>query len=149
MFRRTNDAIVIEVTGHEAVFLGQIPSLLDSVGAVQGDRGYSVLHRPLCLDDRNVDDELRDLVSQELDAQRLTDRTVLERCIREGSSMTLDEGHGVLRSLNDARLVLAARAGVFEDGRAWEDRIDEDPALAAVAWLGYVQTELLRALSER
>jgi hypothetical protein len=149
MFQRTDDAIVIDVTDQEAVFLGQIPSLLDSVGVEQGDRGYSVLHRPLCLDDPGIDAELRALVSQEMEAQRLADRSVLERCLRERSAMTLDEAHGFLRSLNEARLVLAARAGAFEDGPAWEDRIDGNPALAAVAWLGYVQTELLQALSRR
>lgn len=148
MFRRIDDTIVIEGTAQEEAFLRQIPGLLDSVETDQEDPGYSVLHRPLCLDDPDVDGELRALVSPELDAQRRTDRSVLDRCLRERSAMSLDQAHGVLRSLNEARLVLAARAGAFEDGAAWEHRIDEDPALAAVAWLGYVQTDLLRALAD-
>jgi hypothetical protein len=61
--------------------------------------------------------------------------------------MTFDEAHAFLRSLNAARLVLAARAGAFEQGAAWEERIDQDPTLAAVAWLGYVQGELIRAMT--
>jgi len=147
VFRRLDDGIVIEVTDQEAGFLSQIPSLLDSVGHEHGDPGYSVLHRPLCISDANVDEELRALVSQELESQRHTDRSVLERCLRERSVMTRDEAHGFLRSLNEARLVLAARAGAFEEGPAWENRIDEDPSLAVVAWLGYVQSELLSVLN--
>jgi len=149
MFRRKDDAIVMETTHREAALLSQISLLLDSVGAEQGDKGYSVLHRPLCLDDAKVDTELQALVSQEVEDQRAVDRSVLERCSQRRSAMTLDEAHGLLRSLNDARLVLAARAGAFEEGPAWEDRIDQDPTLAAVAWLGYVQSELVQVLSER
>jgi hypothetical protein len=149
MFRWMDDSLFVEVADQEAAFLGQIPSLLDSVGTEPRDPGYSVLHRPLCLDDGSVDDELWSLVSEDLETQRLADRSVLERFLVERSGMTLDEAHGLLRSLNDARLVLAARAGAFEDGSAWEDRIDESPALAAVAWLGYVQMELLQALADR
>jgi hypothetical protein len=147
MFQRLDDVIVMEVNDQEAAFLGQIPSLLDSVGMVPGDRGYEVLHRPLCLDDEDMDAELRALVSPEMDAQRLADRESLTRCLRDRSGMTLDEAHGFLRSLNEARLVLAAREGAFDDGPTWEDRIEGTPGLAAVAWLGYVQGELIRALT--
>lgn len=146
MFRRTDDAIIIEVTGQEADFLRQIPLLLESVGAQEGDPGHSVLHRPLYLDDRDVDAEMRALVSEEIEAQRVADRSVLERYSRERSVLTIEEAHGLLRSINEARLVLAARSGAFEEGPSWEDRIDQDPALAAVAWLGYVQTELIGEL---
>ena len=62
--------------------------------------------------------------------------------------MSMEEAEAVLRVLNRARLTLAARAGVFEDGAGWESRISEDPALAALAWLGYLQSDLLSALME-
>jgi hypothetical protein len=146
MFRRLGDVIVMEVSDQEAVFLGRIPSLLDAVEMDQGDRGYAVLHRPLCLDE-DLDAELRVLVSQEMDAQRRADRDVFLRCVRDRSTMTLDDAFGFLRSLNEARLVLAARAGAFEEGPAWERRIDQDSSLAAVAWLGYIQGELIDALN--
>lgn len=147
MFRRTDDVIVLDLTDRERDFLVQIPSLLDSVGIERDDPGYSVLHRPLCTDDSSLADELRLLVSGELESQRATDRSVLDQCLRNRSALTLEEAHGVLRSLNEARLVLAARAGAFEAGPQWEDRIDEDPSLAVVAWLGYVQGELIGVLS--
>jgi hypothetical protein len=149
VFERNDDTIVMGATGREAGFLRQIPSLLASVVDEHGDPGYAVLHRPLCLDDDAVDTELWSLASEDMDAQRAADRGVLERCTTARYAMTLDEAHGLLRSLNDARLVLAARAGAFEDGPGWERRIDDDPALAAVAWLGYVQEELLAALTAR
>ena len=45
-------------------------------------------------------------------------------------------------------VALAARAGVFESGEGWEARISDDPGLAALAWLGYLQSDLLSALTD-
>jgi hypothetical protein len=147
MFKHVGDVIVMEATGQEVAFLGQIPSLLDTVGTVDGDQGYAVLHRRLCLDDDDVDREMQALVSPEIDAQRRHDRESFMRCLRNRSAISFDDAHGFLRSLNAARLVLAARAGAFNEGVVWEDRIDQDPNLAAVAWLGYVQGELIKAVN--
>ena len=72
----------------------------------------------------------------------------LDGLLRGASSMSLAEAESVLRVLNRARLTLAARAGVFESGEGWETRVSEDPALAALAWLGYVQSDLLSVLME-
>jgi hypothetical protein len=99
------------------------------------------------VDDRLVDVELQAFASQEMEAQRAIDRSVLERTTKEHYVMTVEEAGGLLRALNEARLVLAARAGAFDEGPSWEDRIEEDPSLAAVAWLGYIQGELIAALT--
>ena len=147
MFELIGETVLMEVTDQEAMVLGQIPALLDSVGVEGDDRAYAVLHRPLYPDDPDADIELQAVVTLELDSQRASDRPVLERSARTRSTMTRDEAHGLLRSLNEARLVLAARAGAFDEGPSWEDRIDQDPALAAVAWLGYVQGELIGVLA--
>jgi hypothetical protein len=62
-------------------------------------------------------------------------------------TLTRAEGLSLLRALNEARLVLAARSGVIDDGPGWEERIPVDPEVAVLAWLGYLESELLRALS--
>lgn len=147
MFRRAGDAIVMELTERESEFFGQVPRLFESVGEFDDDPGLAVLRRPFYLDDPTVDAELQALVSSEMESQRNADRVVLDHCCTVLSSMTREEANGLLRALNEARLILAARAGVFDMGQAWEDRIDEDPALAAVAWLGYVQGELISVLT--
>jgi len=147
VFRRTDDAVIVELTLQEAEFLDQIPELLDSVGPTLDDPAYSVLHRPVYVDDAIELGDLEELLSQEVQDQRLADRSVFPRWSSGQTVMTLDEAHAFLRSLNAARLVLAARAGAFEQGPAWEERIDHDPSLAAVVWLGYVQGELVRAVT--
>jgi hypothetical protein len=147
MFQRSGDIIAVEVTAQQARFLSQIPALLDSVSVEHEDPGYSVLHRPIYLDEQLIDVEVQAFASQEMETQRAIDRSVLERIAKERYVMTMEEAGGLLRALNEARLVLAARAGAFDGGPSWEDRIEEDPSLAAVAWLGYVQGELIAALT--
>lgn len=147
MFQRSGDIIAVEVTAQQARFLSQIPALLDSVSVEHEDPGYSVLHRPIYLDEQLIDVEVQAFASQEMETQRAIDRSVLERIAKERYVMTMEEAGGLLRALNEARLVLAARAGAFDGGPSWEDRIEEDPSLAAVAWLGYLQGELIAALT--
>ena len=147
MFQRTGDTIVVKATAQQARFLAQIPALLDSVSVEHEDPGYAVLHRPIYLDEELIDAEVQVLASQEMETQRVIDRSILERTTKERYVMTVEEAGGLLRALNEARLVLAARAGAFDEGPSWEDRIEEDPSLAAVAWLGYIQGELIAALT--
>jgi hypothetical protein len=136
----------MEATAQQVTLLAQIPAVLDSVSVEHEDPGYTVLHRPIYLDDQLVDADVQAFASQEMETQRAIDRSVLERVTRERNVMTVEEAGGLLRALNEARLVLAARAGAFDEGPSWEDRIEGDPGLAAVAWLGYVQGELIAAL---
>lgn len=147
MFHRTGNTIVMEATAQQVTLLAQIPAVLDSVSVEPEDPGYAVLHRPIYLDDQLVDADVQAFASQEMETQRAIDRSVLERITKERNVMTVEEAGGLLRALNEARLVLAARAGAFDEGPSWEDRIEGDPGLAAVAWLGYIQGELIAALT--
>ena len=52
----------------------------------------------------------------------------------------------LVRSMNEARLALGARAGAFDMGPRWADHIGSDQRLAVVAWLGSLQMELLRVV---
>ena len=53
-----------------------------------------------------------------------------------------------MRVIGDARLAIAARNGVVRDEESWEDRINSEPELAFVAWLGYLQATLVDAMME-
>jgi hypothetical protein len=147
VFHRSGNTIVMEATGQEARLLAEVPKLLDSVSVEHDDPGYVVLHRPIYLDDQLFDAEMQAFATQEMETQRAIDRSVLQRTVGERNVMTVEEAGGLLRTLNEARLVLAARAGAFDEGSSWEDRIEGDPALAVVAWLGYIQGELIGALT--
>jgi hypothetical protein len=148
MFEVSDGVVYVELSTEATTLLSQLPALLSTVGVVDSDPGYEVLHRPLYADDSLADAELSDLAAKEVDRQRVADRQVVHDIGAGATSMTEREAHGFLRSVNEARLVLAARAGVFEEGAAWEDRISQDPALAAVAWLGYLQGELIEQLGQ-
>jgi len=142
-----NDAVIVSFSIEERALLRQIPRLLEELVEGQVDPGYDVLHRPVYADDPAAAEELADLVDPENDRQRQIDCSVVWHMGDGGTTMTRDEAHRFLRAVNDARLVLAARAGVFDSGAAWQENISRNPSLAAVAWLGYVQGELIQALS--
>ena len=148
MFEVLDGVVYVELSTEATTLLSQLPALLSTVGVGASDPGYEVLHRPVYADDSIADAELSDLAAKEVDRQRVADRQVVHDVGAGATSMTEREAHGFLRSVNEARLVLAARAGVFEEGAAWEDRISQDPALAAVAWLGYLQGELIEQLGQ-
>ena len=147
MFRRRDGAIHTTLTQNERALLSQIPSLLKTAGDQGSDPAYEVLNRQVYPDDASASTDLADLVAGDVAAQRNADRAIVVAVARGECSMTHDDARSFLRAVNEARLVIAARAGAFEDGGSWEDRIDSDPALAAVAWLGYVQSELIGLLS--
>ncbi len=146
MFSVDGDVVTAVFTVEERLLLQQIPLLLGDVGKVVGDAGYDVLHRVVYRDDPDESRELEGLVASEREAMRSSDRHIVERLGDGSTEMTRRDAHGFLRSVNEARLVIAARAGVFESGPGWEEEVAHDPSLAAVAWLGYVQADLIRAL---
>jgi len=146
MFTVDDGIVTAAFTDEERMLLRQIPRLLDDVTSSSGDPGYDVLHRAVYRGDRQSSRELASLVASDNEATRTSDRSVVERLGAGTTTMTRDEARGFLRSVNEARLVIAARAGVFDRGPGWEENVASDPTLAAVAWLGYLQGELIGVL---
>ncbi len=147
VFSVQDDVVTAVFTDTERMLLRQIPLLLDDMDTAVGDPGYEVLHRAIYRDDPGASRELDDLIASDRWAMRTSDRKIVERFGEGVTAMTRQEARGFLRSLNEARLVVAARAGVFDSGPGWEEMVPTDQSLAAVAWLGYVQAELIQTLS--
>ncbi|MCL1597605.1 MAG: DUF2017 family protein [Actinomycetia bacterium] len=147
MFFVEGDVVTAVFTDDELMLLQQIPRLLDDTDTAVGDPGYEVLHRAVYRDDPGASRELDDLVASDRWVMRTSDRKIVERFGEGVTTMTRQEARGFLRSLNEARLVVAARAGVFDSGPGWEEMVPTNQSLAAVAWLGYVQAELIRVLT--
>ena len=143
MFARSGDLIAIDLAPHERAFMGTLPSMLDDVGTT--DPGHAVLHRD-AYDDAERSAEFADLVASDRARVRAEDRTVATRVGEGATSLSEQEARSLLRCINEARLVLSARAGLFDEGPGWEERMDRDPTAAAVGWLGYVQSLLIEAL---
>ena len=146
MIRRSADAVLVELAPHERAFLGQLPSMLDDVTSGD-DPGHAVLHRD-AYDDAERSAEFDGLVASDRTRIRAEDRTIATRVADGDTALTPDEARSLLRCINEARLVMAARSGVFDEGPGWEDRMDTDPVAAAVGWLGYVQSQLIQALDD-
>jgi hypothetical protein len=138
--------IEVRIPERERSLVAQLPMLLEGVGD-QGDPAFAVLNRPAYQQDDAASSEFSRLVEDDVAAARAADRAILVGVGRGPMTLTRAEGLSLLRALNEARLVLAARSGVIDDGPGWEERIPVDPEVAVLAWLGYLESELLRALS--
>jgi hypothetical protein len=148
LFSRSGDRIVSALTVDDKALLVQIPDLLESVGIHDGDPAVPVMRRQAYAGDVAASEEFDELIGSQRTTDHAADVKALDGLLRGESSMSLEEAESVLRVVNRARLTLAARAGVFESGPGWEGRISDDPALAALAWLGYLQSDLLSALTD-
>ncbi len=146
MFSVRSGRIVVELSVGERGLLAGIPALLASVGEGGSDPAFAVLHRAAYTHDPSASAAFDRLVSGEREIARRVDGRVLEDVAAGAREMTRHEALGLVRVINEARLVLAARSGAFEEGASWENRIATDPALAAVAFLSHVQGELVRAI---
>jgi hypothetical protein len=146
MFRPVGETIEVSIPERERFLISGLPGLLEGVEE-GGDPAFAVLNRSAYREDEAASSEFSRLVEDDTAALRTADRAILADAGRGPMTLTRDEGLGLLRALNEARLVVAARSGVIDDGPGWEDRIPVDPDVAALAWLGYLESELLQALS--
>ena len=147
LFGVDGDRVTAWLSVEDKALLVQIPDLVASLRA-HGDRAHSIVHRAAYRGDDEASAEFASLVASELDRDRARDMEALAVLTADSPHLTRDQARSVLRVINTARLTLAARAGAFDEGPGWESNISNDPALAAVAWLGFVQSELIAALTE-
>jgi hypothetical protein len=146
MFRPKAGAVIADLDARDRELIGQIPDLLGTVVPGSDDPGYGVLHRAAYKNDGAASREFEDLTAADASSQRRFDREIVSAVGEGQTELSREEAMSLLRSINEARLVLAARSGVMDGDEGWENRINDDPTLAAVAWLGYVQGELIAAL---
>ncbi len=147
-FSRRGGDVVARLSVEDKALLVQIPDLLATVGHSQNDSAVPVLYRKAYRDDPEASADFQELVGSQLATDRAVDLEILMELTSTTSTITVDDAKSVLRVINAARLTLAARANAFEEGPGWETMISQDPALAAVAWLGALQSDLIEALSE-
>lgn len=146
LFARRGTRIESRLSVDDKALLVQIPDLLAEVG--EDDPAHRVLNRTGYPKNEAAEAEYRDLIGSQLDIDRRNDLRSLLRFTEPEATVEEDEARAALRAINAARLTLAARADIIDHPDGWETRISEDPALAAVAWLGYIQSELLVVLMD-
>ncbi len=141
-FIRDGGRLSLQLAAMERGALRSVPSIVET-GSGSGGRLDYTAHP----DDAGADARYRELVSGDLDGLRRVDRVAFER-VAQGESVDPVAVEAFMRVLGDARLVLAERIGIEEDGweaEAWET---VDPEVALLGWLGYLQDAAVQALSE-
>lgn len=138
----TDGGIQLSVGSDEQGMLFSVPTLLQSGDDAGGRLDYTP--HP---DDPAADAEYRELIGDDLAHLRRQDRDSFNDLVagEPGSPEALE---AFMRVVGEARLVLADRLGIEDDG--WEAEADmrSDPELALLGWLGYLQDAAVGVLSE-
>lgn len=149
LLRRERDGIRLELAQWEADVLGTVLELLDSVGEVEGDPAADRLNPAVYPDDPQATDEFVRLMEEEATQARRADRSAFELTLEQATAgVTLSDGEAGawLRVIGEARLTLAARLGIEEDG--WEATLEDDPGIAFLHYLGWLQASLVEQLED-
>jgi hypothetical protein len=146
-FTAADAGIDVSLGPDEQVLLSQLLTLLGSVGASPDDPAADRLDPDAYRDDVDASHEFRRLTASELTTARDMDREVFAATL-PSSHLSVEEAEAWVRVIGDARLAIAARRGVVEGDTEWESEIDQNPDLAVVAYLGFLQARLVEALLE-
>ena len=148
-FRNVADGLELTLADWEHDALQTIPDLLASVGG--DDPAAGRLDQSPYPDDPEAATEFRRLMAEEMTQSRVADRSAFELTVEQavrGVTLSLGEAEAWLRVLGEARLILAARLGISDDG--WEDEFSEhDPPVALLHYLGFLQASLEETLEAR
>jgi len=149
-FRAARDQVELRMETWEADALKVVPELLESVGEAGADPGADRLDQAPYPDDPEAAAEFRRLMADEMAQSRAADRSAFALTVEQapdGVILSIGEAEAWLRVLAEARLVLAARLGITEDG--WEaDLSEDDPPVALLHYLGWLQQSLAEALED-
>ena len=146
-FQTTRDGrIALHLDAAESAFLADMVRMLASVGQIEGDPGETRLNVPAYLGDAESAEEWRQRMADRIKDGRAEDREILRSAIETGGSVTVEPAgaEAILRVVNEARLVLAARLGIEVEA----DYQQLDPAgTVALHYLGLFIEDLTDELS--
>lgn len=147
-FRLVAEGMEVDFSPEESILVSDVLSVLGRLGDPSEDPGAARLAPPVYMDDPEADAEWRRLAGAELNAARRADRSALEMVLEavdtaqaEGGAVVVSvaEAEAMMRVLNEARLVLAARWGV-DTPDAYDDLRPE--ASNVLSFLGWLVSEL-------
>ena len=106
--------ISLQLDPAESAFLADMVRMLETVGEIEGDPAEKRLNVPAYLGDAEAAAEWRRLVGDQIEDGRARDREVLRAVVEDEGTVDLDpdRAEAILRTVNEARLVLAARLGI-------------------------------------
>ena len=136
------DEIWLSLGSDEQTALRNVPALLDLETESETRLDYTA--HP---DDPGAEARYRELIGEDLTDLRETDRRAFDDFIT-GNPGRPDTLEAFMRVVGEARLVLAGLLGIEDD--SWESpaRMQSDPELALLGWLGYLQDAAVEVLTE-
>jgi len=139
-FTRSGDMVQVHLSRSEISVLEDLPELVAGEGDVGGRLAYTA--HP---GDAEAEARYLDLIGDDLDRLRAADRKAFAGGLG-ATSITLEVAEAWMRVVGEARIVLASRLGITEDG--WEEEAERtrDPEMALLGYLGYLQDALVGAL---
>lgn len=145
MFRGDESGIRVALAAREVDVLRSVPGLLRSVGDGDGDPAAGRLDYRAHPDDPDAERGYRDLVDGLIEREREEDRARFAATLG-ATRLTVEEADAWLRVIGEARLVLAARLGIDDDGWGDSFSLDEPVEMSLLRLLGSYQDELVEAL---
>ncbi len=150
-FRNGPAGIELSLDGSEIAVLSRLDGLLSGAGAEKGDPAARRLAPHLYADDAAASRDFARLVAKERVEARRSDRERFADLLELASSgpvlLNDEDAARFARVLGEARIVIASRKGLFESGLPEE--MPDDPEVALVLLLGYLQEELVGVMLAR
>ena len=155
LFRSRSGVIEMRLREDEVDALSLMRKVLASVGREEGDPAAERLSVAVYPEDVEAQAEYGRLMAPELNSQRQRDRAAVTSSLeaaRHGPvNLTTAEAESWLMVLNEARLTLAARLGIHEEG--WGESGDEwghpVPEMVLLRYLTEVQDDLIGAMGNQ
>lgn len=144
-FQATGEGIEVNLQGPEIALLSRLGSLLGGVGVEKDDPARERLTPRIYTDDDVASREFDRLAGKERIEARSADRETINSGLAAAAAgpmiLSREDAAAWARVIGEARIVLAARKGLFESGLPTETV--DDPEVAFVMFLGAVQEVLV------
>lgn len=143
------EGIRVELGSGEAALISQVPEVVKSLGGGD-DPAMERLRPPVAPGDPKIDDNWWQMVGDDLSQSREVDAGFVAKVVPGDEAVVLDlkpeEAEALLRTVNHARLVIAARMGIAysDDAEAAQSR--DDPVLDFLGWMVELLTHSLSEL---
>jgi len=139
-FRRDGEQIVVSLSAPERAAIAALPEVIEAAGDADGRFAYQA--HP---DDPGAARRYQELVGEDLASLRAADRAAFAAALG-ADSLDVELAEAFMRVVGEARIVLASRLGIEEDG--WEESASiDDPEIAMLHYLGFLQNALVEVLS--
>ena len=144
-FSYVDDGVLVGLSPDEVELLRALPRILDSVGDDQDDRA-SLRLNPAVHDDPVAAADYREIVEADLERERTVDRAAFTATLGHDQKLSFEDAEVWIRVIAEARIVLAARVGIEQDGWTHEDFPGDHDAVL-VQYLAWLQDGLVASLT--